>query len=748
MLRSKLRLLLLSVLLGAVLLNVGSSWGQGNSNANSKGTGQKYVTLDLNNVDIRLFIQYISELSGKNFILDNAVQGKVTVLSPQKISEEDAYRVFESVLEVNGFTTVPAGSAIKIVPSVSARSKSIDTISPTTGSENADKLVTQLVPLKYSSPDEVKKVLAPLVSKSSVITSHPQSGMLIMTETLSNIQRLMKIIETIDVEYSEEDVAVIPLKNGDSTTVAKIISTIYQRTSVTNKGNVQKTGLRIVPYERVNALVVMADSLELDRIQALVATLDTPVERSVGNIHVYYLQHADSTELAKVLNALPENQDKQEEKGKAPSISQNVKVMPDEETNALIITASRDEYTVLEDVIKKLDIPRQMVYLEALILEVDTSKDFDVGVEWLFPRGELDDGTGQVTAGFTGNSETPYGAVTGLTADELSLPDGFTFGVVKQGIEIAGITFPDVSAILRAYRNDTDINIISTPQILTADNKEAEITVGENVPYITSQNTTNSEQDYTNYEYRDVGTTLKITPQINQADTLRLEIETTYERLQANSLELTPTTFNRTATTTVIVNNNDTVVIGGIIGQDSTISEVKIPGFGDIPLLGWLFKTQSTTSVKTNMFIFITPKIVRNPADLAKVTLNKEDEIGKVLPETKKTIYRSTNLGHAPRLAEKGYYKLIDGDYEEASQYFDEALEIDPNNPYALLNKGVIAEVEGDYDLAYDYYQRVIMIDTSDTATEASDPEKTGVPLLQIARENIEKLRQKQREKN
>ncbi len=748
MLRSKVKLLLLTILLGGVILSGSNSLGQDNVGGNGNAATRKYVTLDLNNVDIRLFIQYISELSGKNFILDNAVQGKVTVLSPQKISEEDAYRVFESVLEVNGFTTVPAGSAIKIVPSVSARSKSIDTLSLSTGSKNADKLVTQLIPLKYSSPDEVKKVLAPLVSKSSVITSHPQSGMLIMTETLSNIQRLMKIIETIDVEYSAEDVAVIPLKNGDSTTVAKIISTIYQRTSVNSKGKVQKSGIRIVPYERVNALVVMADSLEIDRIQALVETLDTPVERSVGNIHVYYLQHADAEELAKVLNALPENQEKQEEKGKAPSISQNVKVMPDAETNALIITASRDEYTVLEDVIKKLDIPRQMVYLEALILEVDTSKDFDVGVEWLLPRGELNDGTGQVTAGFTGNSDTPYGSVSGLAAEELSLPNGFSFGVVKQGIEIAGITFPDISAILRAYKSDSDINIISTPQILTADNKEAEITVGENVPYITSQNTTDSTQDYTNYEYRDVGTTLKITPQINQADTLRLEIKTSIERLKANSLELTPTTFNRSASTTVIVNNNDTVVIGGIIGQDTILSEVKVPGFGDIPFLGWLFKTQSTASVKTNMFIFITPKIVRNPADLAKVTLDKEDEIGKVLPETKKTIYKSTNLGHAPRLAEKGYYELIEGNYTEANQYFDEALGIDPNNAYALLNKGVIAEVEGDYDMAFDYYQRVIMIDTSDTAMEASDPEKTGYSLLQIARENIEKLRQKIREQN
>lgn len=712
-------------------------------------TGKKYVTLDLNNVDIRLFIQYISELSGKNFVIDKAVQGNVTILSPTKISEEEAYRVFESVLEVNGFTTVPSGSVIKIVPSATARSKSIDTISSAANLHPEDKVVTQLVPLKYSSPDEMKKVLTPLVSQTSVVISHPQSGMLILTETLSNIQRLMKIIESLDVEFSADEVAVIPLENAAAESIAKILSTIYQQTAATKKGAATSSTVKVVPYERVNAIVALAKAEEIGRVRALVARLDTPVDRHEGNIHVYYLQNANATELAKVLNALPEEQKEVAEKGKAPSISKNVKVMPDEETNSLIITASREEYGVLEAVIKKLDIPRQMVYLEALIMEVNTTKNFDVGVEWA-GGGTFQDGTGALLTGFSGNDDaisnitSTFGLGSDSSGTELSpsLNDGFTFGLIKQGIEIGGVTFPNIGAVLRAYDSDSDINVIATPQILTTDNKKAEISVGENVPYITSQNQAENSQNYTQYDYRDVATTLRITPQINQAETLRLEIETEITRLRADSLALTPTTFKRTASTTVIVNDNDTVVIGGIIGQDGTITEEKIPLLGDIPVLGWLFKTRATKDVKSNMFIFITPRIVRNPADIAGVTLEKEDDIGTVLPDSQAWLHKEINPEHSMVLAEKGYQKLLARKMKEAEQYFRQSLEINPENPYAMLNMGVVAEYGQRYEEAIEYYQDVILLDPRETAVEASNPEKAGLSLTQIARENIERLQE------
>ena len=692
---------LLLVLSAGLLIFASEALAANGQTANQKTSNERYITIDFDNVEINLLIKYISELTGKNFIVDPAVRGNVTIISPTKISENDAYRVFESVLEIHGFTTVPSGSVIKIVPSAEARSRSIDTIRPGTATEPEDRVVTQLVPLQYTTPVEMQKVLQPLVSKTSVVIPHTQSGMLIITETLSNIKRLMSIIETLDVEYSREEVAVIPLNFGNANKISTILNTIFQKSAgaPAAKGGVAKSSIKVVPYERINTLVILAESADVARVKRLVDKLDTEAERGEGNIHVFYLQNATASELAKVLNALPEQQtEKEQTEGKTPAISKNVNIMADEETNALIITASRSEYTVMEEVIKKLDIPRRMVYLEALIMEVSTDMVFDVGVQWI-AGGVFDDGTGTLVTGFGG--EQGYDLLPGIIdPDNPSLPRGFSFGVIKEGIQIGGVTFPNIAAILKAYRQDANINIISTPQILTTDNKKAEITVGQNIPFITSQNTTASEQDYTQYEYKDVATKLSITPHINQADTLRLEIETEVVRLKGTSETLTPSTFKRTATTTVIVNDKDSVVIGGIIGQDVLESEWKIPLLGDIPYLGWLFKTHTTDDRKTNMFIFVTPHIIRNPADIAAVTLRKEEELGNVMPQVEEQLHREINPEHSVKLADIGYEKLAGGQNLAAKDYFVESLEIDPNNPFALINLGVLFEKEQAYPQA------------------------------------------------
>ncbi|WP_457576469.1 type II secretion system secretin GspD [Desulfomarina sp.] len=713
----------------------------------STDRGQRFITIDFDSVDIRLFIKYISELTGKNFVVDKSVQGNVTIVSPTKISEEEAYRVFESVLEVHGYTTVKSGSVIKILPAAKARFQNVETMRIGMSHDPEDKIVTQLVPLKYSSPLEMKKVLTPLVSKSSVVIAHTPSGMLIITETLSNIQKLLGIIKVLDVESKEAEVAVIPVENGSAASLAKILDKIFQKNPVPRKG--ARPGLtqrvKVVPYERVNSLVILAGATEIERVKNLVKLLDREVERGEGNIHVFYLQNATAVELAKVLNALPETGKNIKNKGKAPPISKDVRIMPDEETNALVIRATKEEYMVLEDVIKKLDIPRRMVYLEALIMEVDTKKTFDVGVQWA-GGGVFSEGKGQMAVGFSGNTDPPFDMLGGISSTDPVLPTGFSFGVLKQGIRIGGVTFPDIAAILRAYKSDSDINIISTPQILTTDNKKAVMSAGENVPYITSQNTTVGDQDYTQYEYKDVSTRLTITPHINQANTLRLEISTEIIKLKEKDSadKFRPTTYKRTVETTVIINDNDTVVIGGIIGQDAAESEWKVPLLGDIPLLGWLFKTHTTTSVKTNMFIFITPHIIRNPADLAAVTMKKEDDMGTVLPTVARELHKEDNPEHADRLVSTGYEKLQAGRLKEAKNYFQEALDIDPENPFALMDMGVVLEKEGNIQGALQMYRAVIALNTGEIAPRTSDPEKNGASLLQIAEENIERITKNQ----
>ena len=728
-----------------VLLFVFTAQGDWANAAKKDSGGQRFVTIDFNDVDLNLFIKYISELTGKNFVVDRSVKGKVTIISPSRISEEDAYRVFESVLEVHGFTTVPSGAIIKIVPAVQARSKSITTVRQGDSPFPDDKMVTQIIPLTHSDPNELKKILAPLVSKTSVVIAHPKSGMLIITDVLSNINRLMDIIKVLDVPSVGEDLEIMPLAHASAANVGKTITQLFLRSG---KKGARSRSVKVIPYDRTNSLIVFAPRAMMQKIRDLVEKLDSKALRGGGKIHVYYLQHANAEELVKVLNNLPAQQSGgKTKKGKAPLLSKDLKISADVETNALIITAPRDEYLVLEEVIKKLDIPRKMVYLEALIMEVSVDKEFKIGVEW-GGAGSFSDKTGTLASGFSGDTQSPFSLTTGISAGK-GLPSGFTLGVLKKGVNIAGIDFPDLGAVLNAYQDDSDINIIATPQILTTDNKEASIVVGENVPYITSRNSsaTGSTQDYTNYEYKDVGTTLKITPQINQADLVRLEIGVEVTRLKSAADVATPTTFKRTADTTVVVHNEETVVIGGIIGQDTSTGDYKVPLLGDIPILGYLFKTHGNRLTKTNLFIFITPHIVESSPELAGIYYKKRDvmeyvqEGSSTIPD--KFFHAKPNPAHATALADIGFAKLQRREYAKAKGYFDQALKINPDNPYALINLGIIYEHEKDIEQAKMMYRHVL--DLVGTKSGEEGAEQVVDPALQdVARENLRQLEQLQ----
>ncbi len=735
---------------------------------------ESFITIDFDNVDIHLFIKYISELTGKNFVVDKAVQGNVTIISPTKISETEAYHLFESVLEVHGFATVPAGSVIKIMPASRALSQNISTISHGEPSLPEDKIVTQLIPLHYTTPEEMKKVLTPLVSKTSVVIAHTPSGMLIVTETLSNIQKLLTIIETIDVPLTDEEILVIPLSHASATVTATAVNGIFQQGAAPKGGAANpQNALKVVAYEPINSLILVASPANIERAKRLIAMLDTEMKQNEGNIHVVYLQHATAKELATVLTALPGQQSSDPaKKGEAPTISKDVKIMPDIETNSLIITASRTEFKELENVIKKLDIPRRMVYLEALIMEVDADATFDVGVNWM-GGGTFADGTGKMLTGFGGSAgyklsetigytpEVPAVAATATTAAVAAVPataaigQGFSLGVLKQGIQIGDIIFPDIGAILKAYKTDSHVNVIATPQILTTDNKKAEISIGENTPYLTrtqaaidstgtSTSSDNGSIGYQNYEYKDIATKLTITPQINQADILRLEIATEVSKLKAGSAADKPTTFKRTATTTVLVRDNNTIVIGGIIGQDDTEGEYKIPLLGDIPVLGWLFKEKSTSRKKTNMFIFITPRIIKNPSEMTGVTSLKADVIAKDLPEAKQLLENPTDDNHVMAMIDQGFEQMQQEKYQAAKESFNTALKLDPQNPYALFNLGTINEREGNIDRAIISYQMILDMNSSQVSANTSNPRKVDSALVQTSEENISRLQKGQ----
>ncbi len=703
-----------------------------------QGPDDRFVTIDFDNVDIEIFIKFISELTGKNFVIDKAIKGKVTIISPTKISVDEAYKVFESVLEVNGFTTVPAGKIIKIVPAVEARSKDIETGIRTVPVNPTDKVVTQLIRLKFADPDELRKLLAPFISKSSVIVAYRPTGMLIVTDVLSNIKRLLRIIDAVDVEGIGEEVSVIPLQYASASVMAKTFTSIFQtRASQARRGAPGEAEIKIVPDERTNVLIVLASEDDSERIRQLIRLLDKETPRGEGDIRVYYLQHANAEDLTQVLMALPSTQAQATEQGKAPVVSKEVQIVADKATNSLVITAKKEDYRVLEDVIKKLDISRRMVYLEALIMEVDTDKQFDLGVEW-----QAADVVGSYTGGDdVSRNVAVFGSSTAEGSILTPLAKGFSFGVLGEAITIGDVSFPSIAAVVKALQTNTDITILSTPQIMTTDNEEAEIQVAKEIPFITSRDETTSGRAFTNYEYKDVGVILNITPQINQERFVRLKLtQEVSQVIEEESTEGLPTTLKRVAKTTLVVKDSNTIVIGGLIDEVTTAGKTQTPCLGDIVGLGWLFKSVSNKQTRQNLFIFITPHIIENPREAKEVYQEKKIEIEKLREGAVKLYPKKQFESETMRFTSLGYEQLDEKEYELAKGLFEKAYELDYNNPYAILNLGIIYEQEGNKTEAIKMYQRVISMDTQAKNVFATNPKDQDRKLIDIAKENMERL--------
>jgi len=599
---------------------------------------ERFVSIDFNNVDINVFIKFISELTTKNFVVDKRVKGKVTIISPAKISVKEAYKVFESVLEVHGYTAIKAGKVIKIVPSPDARSKNIETILKKEAGSPEDKVVTQLISLTYADSAEIKRLFAPLISKSSVILAYPPTNILIVTDVYSNIKRLLRILKVIDVTGIGQEISVIPLEYADATKFIKLLDSVFQTKKKPQKGDAGKV-IKFVADERTNTVVVLASEVDTLRIKKLIRLMDKEVPKGKEKIRVYYLENASAEELAKVLQTLSTKQ-RTTAKGKKeiPVISEKIRITADKATNSLIILAEKEDYLVLEEIIGKLDIPRAMVYIECLIMEVNTDRAFNLGTEWIagdeksYKDKDLVYGggfSGGATGGDPGyTSVMPTNPLTG-TKVPAPLPPGFSLGVFGEAIELNGIFFPSLGAVIQAYQKDKDVNILSTPQILTTDNKEAKITIGKNIPFQTRSAAEGVTETYSSFEYRDVGIMLKITPQISKDRMVRLNISQEVTRLESTT-EFRPTTLKRAIDTTVIVKDNSTVVIGGLIDDSFSETEYKVPCLGDIPLFGWIFKSKAKARDKTNLFVFLTPHVIENPAEAEEIYSKKKDQIDNV----------------------------------------------------------------------------------------------------------------------
>ncbi|MBF0303089.1 MAG: type II secretion system secretin GspD [Desulfamplus sp.] len=630
---------------------------------NTAKSDSDYVSIDFNDVDINLFIKFISELTHKNFIVDNRVKGNVTIISPSKISVKEAYRVFESVLNVHGFSTVEAGDVIKIIPSPDARSQSLDTmiINSSSGSRSSfretdlgssagggasfaggsgDKMVTRIIPLKYADAEEMKRIFTPLVSKGSVILSYPDTNMLIITDTNSNIKRLLKIINVVDVMGIGKKMSVIPVEYADAVKLVNNLSEIFTARSRGDKGKEDPDMMvKLVADERTNSVVLLASETETERVKQLISLLDQKVPKGEEKVRVYYLEHASAENLAKVLMEIPTTADNnKQEAGKksTPILSKSIRITADKATNSLVIMGDKEDYPVLEEVIAKLDIPRAMVYIECLIMEVNVTSGFELGTEWRAGEGFDSDNSGNdqgvYFGGFGGGGSNPYSNFNTI-ATTGTLPAGFTVGVMGKTLKIGNLIFPSIGAVVQAYKSNKDAHILSTPQILTTDNEEASLTIGKNVPYQTRSAADNATETYSSYEYKDVGITLKITPQISKDRLVRLNVFQEITKLdsvnQTNNNDR-PTTLKRQIQTTLIVEDGNTVVIGGLIDESLSESQKSLPCLGDIPGMGYLFKTVSKGADRTNLYVFLTPKVVKNPLEAQKIYQDKKEQIDTI----------------------------------------------------------------------------------------------------------------------
>jgi len=577
------------------------------------------------------------------------------------------------VLEVQGFAAVESGEMIKLVPAPEVRSKNIETIESLLRKEAQspdDKVVTQLIPLRYADPNEIKQLLAPLISKNSVVLSYQPTNLLILTDVYSNVQRLVKILKTIDVPGVGQIISVIPIQFADAEKIVKVLTAIFQQQPQPPQQQ-KKTGViaaKFVADERTNSIILLSSENDTDKIRELIGRLDKEMPKGKEKIRVYYLENATAEDLAKVLKDIPTKQagaaPPQGGKKEAPVLSDSVKIAADKATNSLIITADKEDYAVIEEIIKKLDIPRAMVYIEALIMEVNVDKDFKLGTEWIVGGKTNVDGrpsvvgtgfSGGASGGDDGYSMVENASKTASATPSMPLPSGFSMGIFGQAISIGNLVFPNLGAVIQAYKKDKDAHILSTPQILTTDNQEAKITVGRNIPFQTrsgvssstnslTPTTTTGSYDYGNYnsfEYKDIGKMLKITPQISKDRMVRLNISLEVTDLESTT-DFRPTTLKRAVETTVVIKDGDTVVIGGLIDDRFSSTEYKVPCVGDIPGLGWLFSSIGKGNTKTNLFVFLTPRVLKGQEEIQKLYQKKRDEIDKA-DESSIKLYKKGN---------------------------------------------------------------------------------------------------------
>ncbi len=577
--------------------------------------GEDVITLNFQGADINALISLVSQVTEKSFIVDPRVKGKVTLVSGVGLPADKLYEIFLSVLEVSNFAAIPSGEVIKILPKNLVKQHPTPTNESPSGS---DEQITHIVTLEHASAVELLPILRPLLPPTDHIAPHAGSNTLILTGTAANISRTLGMIKRMDTEQRGVDIRVLYLAHADATKMSQIIGqTLSSLNAESSRTGQPVANVSVQVDEGLNALIVQAPEAEFPVIQALIDQLD--VDRpEAGDTHVVYLKYAQAADLVTLLGGLQQPAT-QNETGAVPL--PEVSVQADEQSNALVIRADQSSFEEIKSVIEKLDIRRAQVFVETIIAEVSANKESELGVDWNANKRTSSGGDVNFNTGF---SESVGGV-------ELGYIDRFF-------TNLSGAVVPNLNVVLHALRGDSNTNIISTPNLLTLDNEAAEIVVGQEVPFVTGNFTstasaTNITADgdgnavgvvnpFQTIERKNVGLTLRITPQINEGNTIRLEIEQEISSVAPTTVQGASDliTDTRSIEATVQVDDQQIIVLGGLIRDDSVDTHEWVPVLGKIPLLGLLFRKKTKKAVKTNLMVFLRPKIIRTPEDLALLT--------------------------------------------------------------------------------------------------------------------------------
>ena len=587
----------------------------------------KGVVLNFNEVDIATMVKFISDLTGRNFILDDRVRGKISVYSPSKLSINEAYDVFVSVLELKGFTVVQTGRVAKIIPIANAKQSGVRLLPQGEQAPVNESYVAQVAKLQTITAQEAVSFLRPLVSKDGHLSVFGPGNLILMVDSSINIRKLQAILADIDTERTRDGLEIIYLKNASADSAAAVIRQWLMGGSDRPAGQAGSVAANagmgnVIADMRLNALLVFGSDTIKKSVREMVSKLDAPPPETGGKVNVYYLENSDAVEMAKVLDDVIKGSSShtsaiQQDSGVSMTVAGSqaspfdagrISVTADKSSNSLVIMASNADYTNLVQVIKKLDRRSRQVFVKAIIAEVSLDKTRELGVQ---------------SGAIGGAALNKYLTVAGLYDPQNTLSMlGGALDALSNVVSPANISSRhiNVTAVIKALETNDLIKVLSTPNILTSDNKEAEINVGENVPF-RGATTISNGMSTTSVDRKDVGIKLKITPQISEGDYIRLKIEQEVSAVKSDrgdAVDLVTTT--RSAKTDIVIKDRETIVIGGLIQDSDEEVVTSVPFLGRIPLLGWLFKTKTKAHKKTNLLILLTPSIIRDAADLATVS--------------------------------------------------------------------------------------------------------------------------------